>query len=85
MQRGAVKGLITKADLAAYRVVWRDPLITSWNGFKAITAPPPSSGGIALMQMRVSIPTTSLARKGPRSGRNSLRSALPSHRRNDYN
>jgi gamma-glutamyltranspeptidase/glutathione hydrolase len=51
MQRGAVKGLITKADLAGYRAVWRDPLVTNWRGFKAITAPPPSSGGIALMQM----------------------------------
>jgi gamma-glutamyltranspeptidase/glutathione hydrolase len=51
MPRGAVKGLITKSDLAVYRAVWRDPLVTNWRGFKAITAPPPSSGGIALMQM----------------------------------
>ena len=51
MQRGAIKGLITKADLAGYRARWRDPLITKWRGFEAITAPPPSSGGIALMQM----------------------------------
>ncbi len=51
MGRGAVKGLITKADLEHYKAVWRDPLITSWRGFNAITAPPPSSGGIALMQM----------------------------------
>jgi gamma-glutamyltranspeptidase/glutathione hydrolase len=51
MQRGGIKGLITKADLAAYAAVWRDPLVTSWRGFTAITAPPPSSGGIALVQM----------------------------------
>jgi gamma-glutamyltranspeptidase/glutathione hydrolase len=51
MQRGAVKGLITKADLAGYRAIWREPLIAKWRGFEAITAPPPSSGGIALMQM----------------------------------
>ena len=51
MGRGAAKGLITKADLAGYKAVWRDPLVTNWRGFKAITAPPPSSGGIALMQM----------------------------------
>jgi gamma-glutamyltranspeptidase / glutathione hydrolase len=51
MQRGAVKGLITKADLAGYRAIWRDPLIAKWRGFVAITAPPPSSGGIGLMQM----------------------------------
>ena len=51
MARGPVKGLIGKADLAAYRAVWREPLTASWEGFEVITAPPPSSGGIALMQM----------------------------------
>ncbi|MGO9038060.1 MAG: gamma-glutamyltransferase [Steroidobacteraceae bacterium] len=51
MGRGAVRGLVTKADLEHYKAVWREPLITSWRGFTVITAPPPSSGGIALMQM----------------------------------
>jgi len=51
MQRGSVIGIITKADLAAYSAVWRSPLTTDWRGFQVITAPPPSSGGIALMQM----------------------------------
>lgn len=51
MGRGPVKGIITKADLANYKAVWRDPLVASWRGHEVITAPPPSSGGIALMQM----------------------------------
>jgi len=51
MARGAQKGLITKADLAGYKAVWRDPLVARWRDFMVITAPPPSSGGIALMQM----------------------------------
>jgi gamma-glutamyltranspeptidase/glutathione hydrolase len=51
MARGPVKGLITRADLAGYKAVWRDPLVVGWRGFQAITAPPPSSGGVALMQM----------------------------------
>ena len=51
MARGPDKGLITKADLAAYKAVWRAPLQADWRGFKVITAPPPSSGGIALMQL----------------------------------
>ena len=51
MGRGKVKGLITRADLAGYQAVWRDPLVVNWRGFQAITAPPPSSGGVALMQM----------------------------------
>ncbi len=51
MQRGSVRGIMTKADLSAYRAVWRSPLTAEWRGFQVITAPPPSSGGIALMQM----------------------------------
>ena len=51
MQRGPVKGLITKADLAAYKAVWREPLKAKWRGYDVITAPPPSSGGVALMQL----------------------------------
>jgi len=51
MQRGPAKGLITKADLAAYKAVWREPLQADWRGYGVITAPPPSSGGIALMQL----------------------------------
>ncbi|RVT45486.1 gamma-glutamyltransferase [Rheinheimera sediminis] len=49
MQRG--KGLITMADLAAYRAGWREALVTSWRDKQLISAPPPSSGGIALAQL----------------------------------
>jgi gamma-glutamyltranspeptidase / glutathione hydrolase len=51
MARGPVKGLITRADLAAYKAVWREPVQGSWEGFTVVTAPPPSSGGVALLQM----------------------------------
>ncbi len=51
MKRGAEKGLITKADLAGYKIAWREPIQAEWRGFKVITAPPPSSGGIALLQL----------------------------------
>ncbi len=51
MGRGGEKGLITKADLAAYKAVWREPIQADWRGYRVITAPPPSSGGIALMQL----------------------------------
>ena len=51
MGRGPVKGVITKTDLAGYKAVWREPIRASWNGFDIITAPPPSSGGIALTQL----------------------------------
>ncbi|MBS1831520.1 MAG: gamma-glutamyltransferase [Acidobacteria bacterium] len=44
-------GLITMADLAAYRAVERKPLEGSYKGYGIITAPPPSSGGIGILQM----------------------------------
>ena len=49
MRRGG--GLITQADLAAYTPVWREPLRFDWRGRQVITAPPPSSGGLALAQL----------------------------------
>jgi gamma-glutamyltranspeptidase / glutathione hydrolase len=51
MQRGAPKGLISASDLARYEAKWRDPVVGEWEGMTVITAPPPSSGGIALLQM----------------------------------
>ena len=44
-------GLITKQDLQQYKAVWRQPLTADWNGYQVITAPPPSSGGVGLIQM----------------------------------
>ena len=44
-------GLITKRDLHDYRAVWRQPVTADWNGYRVITAPPPSSGGIGLVQL----------------------------------
>ena len=51
MARGPAPGLISKADLAGYKAVWREPVQGSWRGYRVITAPPPSSGGIALLQL----------------------------------
>ena len=51
MYRGKEKGLISLADLAAYRPVWRTALTSKWRGYDVISAPPPSSGGIALLQL----------------------------------
>ncbi|SMF99868.1 gamma-glutamyltransferase [Burkholderia singularis] len=44
-------GLITKQDLAQYKAVWRQPIEANWNGYRVYTAPPPSSGGIGLVQL----------------------------------
>ena len=43
-------GIWTLEDLAQYRVVEREPLVFQHRGKTVVTAPPPSSGGIALAQ-----------------------------------
>ncbi|WP_347903912.1 gamma-glutamyltransferase [Pseudomonas purpurea] len=50
-QMKADKGLISKEDLHDYKVNWRQPLTVNWRGNTLYTAPPPSSGGIALAQL----------------------------------
>jgi gamma-glutamyltranspeptidase/glutathione hydrolase len=44
-------GEITLADLKNYHAVERAPLVTEYKGHKVITAPPPSSGGVGIVQM----------------------------------
>ncbi len=49
MERG--KGLITKNDLKSYDAAWRTPVTSDYKGYKIISMPPPSSGGVALIQL----------------------------------
>lgn len=44
-------GIISKADLANYKAIWRKPITGKYRGFDIVTMPPPSSGGIALIQL----------------------------------
>jgi gamma-glutamyltranspeptidase/glutathione hydrolase len=44
-------GIITKADLAAYTAKERRPIRGTFRGYDVISMPPPSSGGVALVQM----------------------------------
>ena len=49
MKRG--NGLITQEDLDGYEAKWRTPLVGQYHGYKVVTMPPPSSGGVALLQL----------------------------------
>jgi gamma-glutamyltranspeptidase/glutathione hydrolase len=49
MQRGG--GLINHEDLTNYQAIWRDPVIGFYRNHKIISMGPPSSGGIALVQI----------------------------------
>jgi gamma-glutamyltranspeptidase/glutathione hydrolase len=44
-------GLITEADLKNYRAIERKPLEGAYHGYEIITAPPPSAGGLGILQM----------------------------------
>lgn len=44
------KGLINEQDLAQYEAVAREPLTAPWGAYQILTSPPPSSGGIAVIQ-----------------------------------
>ncbi len=43
-------GLFTADDLKDYRAVLRPPLRGTFRGYEILTAPPPSSGGVALLE-----------------------------------
>jgi gamma-glutamyltranspeptidase / glutathione hydrolase len=49
MARGG--GLITRDDLAAYRAVEREPLSGTYRGYEVVAMPPPSSGGVHVIEM----------------------------------
>jgi gamma-glutamyltranspeptidase / glutathione hydrolase len=44
-------GLITEADLAAYQAAEREAVVGTYRGYDIISMPPPSSGGIAMVEM----------------------------------
>jgi gamma-glutamyltranspeptidase / glutathione hydrolase len=48
-------GLISQTDLDSYHSVWRKAITGNYKGYKIITMAPPSSGGIALLQLLHSV------------------------------
>lgn len=50
-QMSRSNGLITADDLANYEAIWREPLRSSWRDYEVVSAPPPSSGGFAVIQL----------------------------------
>ncbi|MFZ0684504.1 MAG: gamma-glutamyltransferase [Terriglobales bacterium] len=60
-------GLVTAADLAAYEVKEREPIRGTYRGYEIISAPPPSSGGVALVEILNILEGFDLAKFGNRS------------------
>jgi len=68
MQAGG--GLITAEDLAGYEARWRPPLRARWRDYDIITAPLPSSGGFALLQLLEMLDQPALAEAFGATGHN---------------
>ena len=58
-------GLITSDDLKKYTAVERAPLTGTYRNYQIIAAPPPSSGGIGLLQMLGMLDGSGYERGGP--------------------
>jgi gamma-glutamyltranspeptidase / glutathione hydrolase len=62
LQKGG--GLITADDLARYEVKERQPVRGTYRGYEIISAPPPSSGGVSLIEVLNIVEGYDLAKQG---------------------
>jgi gamma-glutamyltranspeptidase/glutathione hydrolase len=62
-------GLLTEKDLANYKTIDRPALTGKYKNYTVITAPPPSSGGVGILQMMGVLEGTDYARTGAGSAR----------------
>ena len=60
-------GDLTERDLAAYRAIEREPLCGAYRSWRVCGMPPPSSGGVAVLQMLGILERTDFARAAPNS------------------
>jgi gamma-glutamyltranspeptidase/glutathione hydrolase len=60
-------GLISKGDLAAYQAKMRTPLHGTYRGYDLITMPPPTSGGVTMLEMLNILERFDLAKLGDMS------------------
>ncbi|HET9838595.1 MAG TPA: gamma-glutamyltransferase [Candidatus Angelobacter sp.] len=60
-------GLITAEDLAAYEVKERQPVRGTYRGYEIISAPPPSSGGVTMLEALNVLEGYNLSKLGNRS------------------
>ncbi len=49
MERGG--GIISHEDLAAYKAIWRDPIVINYRGHTIYSMPPASSGGVTMAEI----------------------------------
>lgn len=62
-------GLITQADLAAYRPMEREPVTGTYRGYDIVSMPPVSSGGVALIELLNILEGFPIKELGPNSSK----------------
>ena len=60
-------GLLTMEDMAAYKVYEREPIMGTYKGYTIATMPPPSSGGMHMVQMMNMLENDDLKSQGHNS------------------
>lgn len=60
-------GLITLDDLKSYKAIWRKPVSTDYGDYQVHSMPPPSSGGIHLIQLLNTMRNFPIDKSGPSS------------------
>jgi gamma-glutamyltranspeptidase/glutathione hydrolase len=58
------KGLLSERDLNLYKVKWRKPVTGNFHGYEVVSMPPPSSGGIHVIQFLNFLENDNLKSKG---------------------
>ena len=68
-------GWLTKEDLANYKATLREPVTGDYRGYQFVALPPPSSGGIIMLEMLNILSGFDVAKMGPGSA-NFLQAAI---------
>lgn len=58
-------GLITQEDLDQYAAKWREPVTGKYENYRVISMPPPSSGGVVLLQILGMLEQANIGKHGP--------------------
>ncbi len=58
------KGLLSKKDLLDYKVKWREPVKGTYKNYEILSMPPPSSGGVHVVQFLNQLEADNLKTKG---------------------
>ncbi|WP_373998842.1 gamma-glutamyltransferase [Bdellovibrio bacteriovorus] len=59
------KGIITQKDFDGYQVKWRKPLVGKFQKYEVVSMPPPSSGGVHVIQFLEFLEKDQLKKEGP--------------------